>query len=363
MSIQKAITKKKLVTQTKNEFKKAGYALWTENFHSSAFDFIAQKNNLMSKIPNPQKIITKVVVDLDFFKRQTSIDLQLISKLISGVPLIISHTATQKHIKKGTLYRRHNISAISLKTLQMFLQYEKGLESARISKFTHRGGIYVNLSKEKFKERRSQLQLDMTILAKKVGISRQSLYKYEKGESFPKTKYFKILCEILGNNLDVPIDILENQFKDICQRTLEDYMQPRSQLQKEITNYLADKEFDVLWFKSEPFDGLSKPVTTQSPSKDHIDTSYPVITGVTSSNDEDDSDRLFLINSLSKFLRKKAIWFLDDDYNPDILDSVQDTMQLTMINISDLEGMGHIDFKNILNEKKKKKIQGNQKTN
>jgi len=362
MSIQ-AMTKEKLVTQTKNEFKKAGYSLWNENFQSSAFDFIAQKTDLMSMRPNPKKIVTKVVVDLDFFKRQTSIDLQLISKLISGFPLLISHSATQKHIKKGTLYRRHNISAISLKTLRMFLQYEKGLESAKISKFTHRGGIYVNLSKEKFKERRSQLQLEMTILAKKVGISRQSLYKYEKGESFPKIKYFKLLCEILGNNLDVPIDILENQFKDICQRTLEDYMQPRSQLQKEITNYLADKEFDVLWFKSEPFDGLSKPVTTHSSSKDQIDTIYPVITGVTSSNDEDDTDRLMLINSLSKFLQKKAIWFLDDDYSFDVLDSSQDATQLTMINISDLEGMGHIDFKNILNKKTKPIIQGNQKTN
>ncbi|MFX1505581.1 MAG: helix-turn-helix domain-containing protein [Promethearchaeota archaeon] len=363
MSVQETMTKDKLITQTKNEFHKAGYSLWNVNFQSSAFDFIARKDDLVSEKSNQQKIITKVVVDLDFFKKQNSIDLQLISKLISGFPLLISHSATQKHIKKGTLYRRHNISAISLKTLQMFLQYEKGLESAKISKFTHRGGIYVNLSKEEFKTRRRQLQLDMTILAKKVGISRQSLYKYEKGESFPKTKYFKILCKILGNNLDVPIDILENQFKDICQQTLEDYKKPRSQLQKEITNYLADKEFDVLWFKSEPFDGLSKPITSDPSSKDPVDTIYPVITGVTSSNDEDDSDRLLLINSLSKFLQKKAIWFLDDDYDLKTIGSSQHVQQLTMINISDLEGMGHIDFKNMLNEKKKPKIQGNLKTN
>jgi putative transcriptional regulator len=363
MSIQETITKEKLVTQTKNEFQKAGYSLWNENFQSYAFDFIAKKPNSMNLRSSPQKIITKVLVDLDLFKKQTSIDLQLISKLISGFPLLISHSATKKHIKKGTLYRRHNISAISLRTLQMFLQYERGLESAKISRFAHRGGVYVNLSKEKFKTRRKQLQLDMTILAKKVGISRQSLYKYEKGERFPKTKYFKILSNILGNNLDVPLDILENQFEDICQHTLRDYKQPRSQLQKEITNYLADKEFDVLWFKSEPFDGLSEPVIYQSSSKNRLDTTYPVITGVTSSNDEEDSDRLLLIKSLSKFLQKKAIWFLDDDYNNIDLDTSKETSQLTVINISDLEGMGQIDFKNILNKKKSPEISRNQKTN
>ncbi|UCG00584.1 MAG: helix-turn-helix domain-containing protein [Candidatus Heimdallarchaeota archaeon] len=359
MSVQETMTKERLITQTKSEFHKAGYSLWNENFQSNAFDFIAKKTDLMSLRPNPKKIITKVVVDLDFFKKQTSIDLQLISKLISGCPLLISHSATRKHIKKGTLYRRHNISAISLKTLQMFLQYERGLESAKISKFAHRGGVYVNLSKEKFKTRRKQLQLDMTILAKKVGISRQSLYKYEKGERFPRTQYFKILSNILGTNLDVPLNILENQFKDICQHTLKDYKQPRSNLQKEITNYLADKEFDVLWFKSEPFDGLSKPITDDSSSKSQIDTIYPVITGVTSSNDENDSDRLLLIKSLSQFLQKKALWFLDDDDNLDNLDSFYDTSQLTVINISDLEGMGHIDFKNILKKRKKPDIQGN----
>ncbi|MHA2202084.1 MAG: helix-turn-helix domain-containing protein [Candidatus Hodarchaeales archaeon] len=363
MSIQEPITKEKLVTQTKSEFQKAGYSLWNENFQSNAFDFIAKKKDLMSVKSSQHQIITKVVVDLDLFKKQTSIDLQLISKLVTGFPLLISHYATSKHIKKGTLYRRHNVSAISLRTLQMFLQYERGLESAKISKFTHRGGVYVNLSKEKFKTRRKQLKLDMTILAKKAGITRQSLYKYEKGESFPKTKYFKILSKILGNNLDVPLDILENQFNDECQYTLKDYKQPRSKLQKEITNYLADKEFDVLWFRSEPFDGLSKPNTNPSPSKNRIDTTYPMITGVTSSKDEDDSDRFLIIKSLSRFLQKKAIWFLDDDNNFEELDSSKDNSQLTVINISDLEGMGHIDFKKILNKKKKPDVQGNSKTN
>lgn len=362
MSIQETITKEKLVTQTKNEFQKAGYSLWNENFQSNAFDFIAKKNDLMELRSNPQKIITKVLVDLDLFKKHTSLDLQLVSKLISGFPLLISHSATGKHIKKGTMYKRHNVSAISLRTLQMFLKYERGLDSsARISQFAHRGGIYVNLSKEKFKARRKQLQLDMTILAKKVGISRQSLYKYEKGESFPKTKYFKMLSNILGDNLDIPLDILENQFKDICQHTLKAYMQPRSQLQKEITNYLAEKEFNVLWFKSEPFDGLSKPTKESSPSKNRIDTPYPMITGVTSSN-KDDSDKLLLINSLSKFLQKKAIWFLDDDYIFENIDSSKEPSHLTVINISDLEGMGHIDFKNILDQKKNPEIKRNQKT-
>ncbi len=352
MSTQEIVTKKKLVGQSKKEFLKAGYSLWNENVKSNTFDFIAKKDILKDLRSYPQKIVTKVLVDLDLFKKQASIELQLISKLISGFPLLVAHSAAGKEIEKATLYRRHSVSAISLKTLQLFFQYEKGSNTTKISKFAHRGGVFVNLSKEKFKTRRKRLELDMTILAKKVGISRQSLYKYEKGESFPKIKYFKILSNILGDNLDIPLDILENQFENISQHTLKDYKQPRSQLQKEVASYLADKEFNVLWFKSEPFDGLSEPNTDQSTANIQLDTLYPMITGVTSLNERSDSNRLLLINSLSGFLQKKAIWFLDDEDNIENLEPSKESSLLTLVKISDLEGMALIDFKNMLNKKR-----------
>ena len=348
MSLQKTITKEKLIDKSKTEFLRAGYSLWSENIRSNAFDFIAKQNLL----PNSQRIIIKVLVDLDLFKKQTSVDLQLISKLISGFPLIVAHSAAGKNIKGATLYRRHDVSAISIKTLKMFLQYEQGLASSRISKFSHRGGVFVNLSKEKFKERRKQLQLEMTILSKKVGISRHSLYKYERGESFPKIKNFELISEILGENLDLPIDILETQFKDISQHTLKDYQQPRSNLQKEITNYLEDKEFKVLWFRSEPFDGLSEPKKDKSPSGKREGVTYPLITGVSSSNEESDSNRISLIDSLSTFLKKKAIWFVEDEDNIEKLNPTNESSPVTIIKISDLEGMALVDFKNILKKKK-----------
>ncbi len=361
MSIQRTITKEKLVNISKKEFLRAGYSLWSENIRSNAFDFIAKQNLISGLKPSSQRIIIKVLVDLDLFKKQTSVDLQLISKLISGFPLIVAHSTAGKNIKGATLYRRHDVSAISIKTLQMFLQYEKGLTSSKISKFTHRGGVFVNLSKEKFKERRKQLQLEMTILSKKVGISRHSLYKYERGESFPKTKNFDLLSKILGANLDVPIEILETQFKDISQHTLKGYQRPRSNLQKEITNYLEDKGFNVLWFKSEPFDGLSEPQKDNPPSDNREDVTYPMITGVTSSNEESDSNRIFLINSLSKFLKKRAIWFIEDEENIENLDSSKESSPLTVIKISDLEGMALLDFKNILEKRKYSDFLRNQK--
>ncbi len=350
MSVSEPTTKEQLVFQTKAEFKKAGYSLWRETPKSNIFDFIAKKTEILNNQLNDKQIITKIVVDLDLFKKNTSIELQLISKLISGFPLLVAHSTDGKNIEEETLYRRHQISAVSLKTLKKFFEFEGGKSSARISKFTHRGGVYVNLSKERFKERRELRSLDMTLFAKKTKISRHSLYKYEKGESCPKTKNFEILCRILGDDLDIPLDIFETQFR-LSDHTLKDYTKPRSNLQKEVGIYLAEKDFNALWFKSEPFDGLSEPNSELKDSNKRKKVIYPIITGVTSQNEKDDNTRFLLINSLSEFLRKKAIWFIEDDMND--IESPEESPFVSIVNISDLEGMALIDFLTILNNQKK----------
>ncbi|MHA2223951.1 MAG: helix-turn-helix domain-containing protein [Candidatus Hodarchaeales archaeon] len=357
MSIQETVTKDMLIDKSEIEFQKAGYSIWRENINSNTFDFIASKSKLNNYNPTSQRIITKVLTDLDFFKKRTSIELQLISKLISGFPLLVAHSATGKNIEEATLYRRHDVSAISIKTLQLFLQYERGLETKKISKFAHRGGVLVNLSKERFKERRRRLKLDMTILAKKSGISRHSLYKYEKGKSFPKKQYFNILSQILGDNLDIPLNILETRFKSLCLDTLKDYKHPQSKLKKEVTNYLTEKGISVLWFKSEPFDALS-----ESLKKIKGENSFhPIITGVTSSDEKNDFKRIFLIKSLSKFLQKKAIWFTDD--NSEYQDSIMGFSSITTISISDLERMAFEDFEKLFNKKNRQKNIRKRKSN
>ncbi|MHA2306961.1 MAG: hypothetical protein ACXACU_16400 [Candidatus Hodarchaeales archaeon] len=350
MSISEPITKEELVFQTKAEFKSAGYSLWRETPKSNIFDFIAKKTEILNNQLNDKRIITKIVVDLDLFKKQTSIELQLISKLVSGFPLLVAHSADGKNIEEETLYRRHQISAVTLKTLKKFFQFESGKSSAGITKFTHRGGVYVNLSKDKFKEQRLLRSLDMTLFAKKAKISRHSLYKYEKGESFPKTKNFEILCRILGDNLDVPLDIFETQFDGLSDHALKDYQRPRSNLQKEVGIYLAEKDFNVLWFKSEPFDGLSEPNSEIKESNKRKQIIFPIITGVTSQNEKNDNTRFLLISSISEFLRKKAIWFIEDDM--DDIDSPEESPYVSVVNVADLEGMALIDFLTILKRQK-----------
>jgi hypothetical protein len=114
--------------------------------------------------------------------------------------------------------------------------------------------------------------------------------------------------------------------------------------------YLAEKDFNVLWFKSEPFDGLSEPNSEIKESNKRKQIIFPIITGVTSQNEKNDNTRFLLISSISEFLRKKAIWFIEDDM--DDIDSPEESPYVSVVNVADLEGMALIDFLTILKRQK-----------
>ncbi|MFW9780218.1 MAG: helix-turn-helix domain-containing protein [Candidatus Heimdallarchaeota archaeon] len=344
MSLQKPVTKEILTDDAKIEFQQAGYALSDATIESSAFDFIAKKNHHLTS----KKIVTKVFVDLDMFKKQASIELQLISKLISGFPLVVAHAAAGKSMEDATLYRRHDVSAVSLPTLHKFLQYEKGIQVAKISQYAHRGGIYVNISKKRLKQKRKQLKLSLTILSQQIGLSRLSLYRYEKGQTSPKLSNYSTLVNALGgDDLDVPLDILETEYKALQKNPLKAFTQPHSQLQKEIDTYLKDKNFHVYWFKkSEPFDGFSAPTIDLTATKESLDADYPIITGV-ESDDRNDTVRITLLNKLSHFLRKKTIWFIEDD-SPESISQSRKSRHFIVVKVSDLEQMADEDFTNLV---------------
>ena len=55
---------------------------------------------------------------------------------------------------------------------------------------------------EKIREGRANLGITQTELAEKIGISRQTLSKYETGESLPDIEKCKLLAEVLDVSLD-----------------------------------------------------------------------------------------------------------------------------------------------------------------
>lgn len=354
MALKTNYPKDDLLHHAKNEFLDAGYAISDDEISSSSFDFIAKKPSKL--FPNrPVKIITRVLAELDLFKKQASIELQLIANLIRGKPLLVAQFATGKKVRDATLYRRHNVPAISLHTLQLLLkEFSLSNNTFNITKYAQRGGIYVNLSKERFIERRKLLELDIQNLAEKIGVSRQSLYKYERGLSSPKVDSYQRIKKVMGDNLDHPLDLFTETNINFETSNFKDFCSPKSQLQKEVAGYLYEKDIEVLWFKSEPFDGISLSDTQDHEDKRVINPETTIITGVSSVDNERESNRIKLLNKLSHFLGKKAIWFVDSAPSKSTQNS-STAKFFTILSISELERMGNEEFLSLLQVSKRNK--------
>lgn len=347
MALKTNYPKDDLLHHAKSEFLDAGYSLSDDKISSSSFDFIAKKASTVYP-ERPIKIITRVLAELDLFKKQASIELQLIANLIRGKPLLIAQFATGKKVKNATLYRRHNVPAISIQTLQLFLkEFSLAANTFNITRYAQRGGIYVNLSKERFIERRKRLELDIQNLADKIGISRQSLYKYERGLSSPKLDSYQRIKKIMGDNLDHPLDLFTETNKNLETSSYKDMCSPKSQLQKEVAGYLYEKDIEVLWFKSEPFDGISLSETQDDTDNRVINPENTIITGVSSIDNERENNRIHILNKLSHFLGKRAIWFVDTASDKKTQNS-ESAKFFTILSIAELERMGNEEFLSLL---------------
>jgi predicted transcriptional regulator len=340
--------KEEILSSAKYQFRKAGYSISDDKLNSSSFDFIAKKQKY-PLLSDPVKLIIRVLADLDYFKKSTSIDLQLISKLVQGNPLLIAHSATGKKIEEATLYRRYNVPAISLRTLQLFLQRELSKKPFKLAKFAYRGGIHVNISLSRFTRQKEQSSINLTELADKIGVSRQSLYNYEKGISSPKIDTFQKIKKIMGPNLKESIDIFRDQDKFLAEKEIRNISNPRSPLQKEITRYLEDKDFHIIWFRAEPFDGMSIDEQKSINDSESLQSLKSIFTGVTTTNIEKDKARMLLLKKLSLFLEKRTIWF-EEEENVNKSQKQKQPSFFTTLGISELERMGSEEFLDFLDQ-------------
>ena len=151
----------------------------------------------------------------------------------------------------------------------------------------------------------------------------------------------------MGDNLDHPLDLFTETSKKIETSNFKDICSPKSQLQKEVAGYLYEKDIEVLWFKSEPFDGISLSETQDDTDKSGINPENTIITGVSSIDNEREDNRIQLLNKLSLFLGKRAIWFVDAVPAKNTQNS-KTSKFLTILSISELERMGNKEFLRLL---------------
>ncbi len=166
----------------------------------SCFDFAARKSNTA--------VLVKVTSDVDTFSPHSTRELKVIAGRVSAASLLISQQAHGRPLEDDTVYSRNGIFVVTEKTIRNI-----ALKTANPLIYAGPGGYSVEVDGELVERRRKELGLSMGKLAVMIGVSRRTLYGYERGMAKASVKSAYKLAETLGVPVAKPINVLETKRK------------------------------------------------------------------------------------------------------------------------------------------------------
>jgi putative transcriptional regulator len=166
----------------------------------SCFDFVTRKEDTT--------ILVKVNSDVDTFSVQSARELKVIAGRVSAASLLISQQTHGKPLEDDTVYSRNGIFVVTEKTVRNI-----ALQTAHPLIYAGPGGYSVEVDGELVEKRRKELGLSIGKLAVMIGVSRRTLYGYERGMAKASVKSAYKLAETLGVPVAKPINVLKSTRK------------------------------------------------------------------------------------------------------------------------------------------------------
>ena len=275
----------------------------------SCFDFAVRREERIAFI--------KIFTNVENIAAKDASELKMVSNFFSAAPLFISDKMRYKPIEDDTVYERYGINAISVKTLEDIItrKMQPLVEAGP-------GGYYVTLDSNIIKETRQKLGLSIGKLAEMLGVSRRTLYGYEKGLSKASVSAAYNLEWALGMPLAKPIDIFETSHQDKGFFAAARRMIIRNRFLQSVMRKLAQIDFRVAPIRKAPFDFIAQ----------SSEESLSILGGVISRKERNIDQRTDEIMSISKILDAKPIL---------IADSKRASVDIPFISHEDLERMKH----------------------
>lgn len=207
----------------------------TSNIYDrNCFDLLARKDNIL--------IILKILVNIDSLTKIQAEELSKVSGTFLASPIIIGYKSKHNYLEEDVVYERHELPVISPQTLCNIIVNDIHPEI-----FAKRGGYYVKVDGGLLKKLREKNNLSLKELADISHVSRETIYKYEQGNSqtYPETAL--MLEKVLNSPITVSINLLES---DKLNTTLDEKIQEPRELIK--------LGYDIKTSNKTPFDAISE---------------------------------------------------------------------------------------------------------
>ena len=204
----------------------------------SCFDIMASGKVLL---------LIKVLTNIEGLTCRSATELKQVADSISAVPLLIGDRMKSSRLLDGVLYVRYNIPLVSVLTMREILQEMMPLI------YSIRGNYCVDINPEKLIQVRHKFGMSLHELANELGVSKQSVYRYERSGRISMEIATRII-ELFGDEI-------------LISRVSWDRMEVEAEM-PEFEGYLTDlkreviREFNNIGFSTSlmnaPFDVLAK---------------------------------------------------------------------------------------------------------
>lgn len=158
----------RLLAATLNVVRSRGEQLFLDVSRPYAYTLVARIAD--------RRFIVKVAGEVEEVGGSSLRDIRILSALFGWPALGIASSARGSILPRGVVYQRESVNFVSLSTFVDFLEGRRPL-------FKHsRGRLTTEVDGEELRRRREELGLSLGALASELGVSRETLYRYERGE-------------------------------------------------------------------------------------------------------------------------------------------------------------------------------------
>ena len=280
-----------MLDATESILEKAGFQVSKRCIsRPSCFDLTARKGE--------QLAFLKAFANVGNITTRDALELKTISNFFSAAPLFISSKMRGKPLEDDTVHERYDIYAITLKTLEdiVFHNMHPLVEAGP-------GGYYVSLDGNAIRETRQKLGLSTGKLAEMMGISRRTLYGYEKGMTKASVSAAYNLEWALGTPLVKPINIFKKDFQNKSFFAIARRIMIQSRFLQAVLKKLAQINFKVTPTTKAPFDFVAR----------FSEGKLMIVGGVVSRKEKNVEQRTEEIVSVSKVANAQPVLITDGE--------------------------------------------------
>ncbi len=161
--------RKPVLKEAESELGSNGYATVLAGNMRTCADIFAQKKG--------EKLAIKVVRNIDSVSEREASVLYKLSRFINAEPIIVGAVSRNGRLRHGISYDRFSVRCVSAETLS-------NLSESQCHPASKAFGVKVRISGAKLRSLRKLGNLSITELARRAGLSKHTLYKHERADSY-----------------------------------------------------------------------------------------------------------------------------------------------------------------------------------